>query len=78
MAILLGEQPILRTQHTDLWREKEAKNPKHQCGVDLEGTWMWYDSWVAVVRKHCQDHEARYKPAASIFVAEEAATAKTA
>jgi len=66
------------TQHTDLWREKEAKNPKHQYGVDLEGTWMWYDSWVAVVRKHCQDHEARYKPAASIFAAEEATTAKTA
>jgi hypothetical protein len=22
------------TQHTDLWHEKEAKNPKHQYGVD--------------------------------------------
>jgi len=55
------------SQHTDLWHAKDAKNPKYQYGVDLEGTWMWYDSWVAVVRKHCEENEARYKPAASMF-----------
>lgn len=66
------------TQHTELWQAKKAKDPKHQYGVDLEGTWMWYDSWVAVVRQHCQDHESRYKPAASIFAAEEAAASKQA
>lgn len=55
------------TQHTDLWKEKDAKNPKHQYGVEVEGQWLWYESWLSVVRKHCEEHQDRYKPAASIF-----------
>ena len=66
------------TQHTELWQAKGAKHPKHQYGVDLEGTWMWYDSWVAVVRKHCEDNEARYKAVASMFPAEYLAVKQTA
>lgn len=54
-------------QHTDLWKERDAKNPKHQYGVWVEGSWLWYEAWVSEVRKHCLEFESRYKPSASIF-----------
>jgi hypothetical protein len=50
-------------QHTDLWKQKDAKNPKHQLGVQVEGTWFWYEAWLSDVRKHCQSNEATYKAA---------------
>jgi hypothetical protein len=58
------------THHTDLWHEKDAKNPKYQYGVEVERQWLWYDSWVAVVRKHCEDHQDLYKPPTSILPSE--------
>jgi len=51
------------TQHTVLWKEKDAKNPKYQFGVQVEGSWFWYETWLTEVRKHCQDNEPLYKPA---------------
>lgn len=50
------------TQHTDLWKEKDAKNPKKQLGVQVEGSWYWYEPWVSEVRNHCQGNQALYKP----------------
>jgi hypothetical protein len=32
------------SQHTDLWKEKDARNPKKQFGVQVEGSWFWYES----------------------------------
>ena len=48
--------------HIDLWKEKDAKNPKKQLGVQVEGSWYWYEPWVEEVRKHCRENEAIYKP----------------
>jgi len=50
------------TQHTDLWKAKDARNPKYQFGVQVEGAWFWYETWVTEVRKHCQAKEVLYKP----------------
>lgn len=50
-------------QHTTLWKTKDAKNPKYQFGVQVEGSWFWYETWVAEVRRHCQENGAFYKPA---------------
>lgn len=52
------------SQHTFLWKDQDAKNPKHQFGVQVEGSWFWYDTWLTEVRKHCQDNASAYKPAA--------------
>jgi hypothetical protein len=52
-------------RHTDLWKDRDAKNPKFQFGTNVEGHWFWYDSWLNEVRKHCEEHAAWYKPAAS-------------
>lgn len=49
-------------QHTDLWKGKDAKNAKYQFGVQVEGTWFWYETWVTEVRKHCQENAPMYKP----------------
>ena len=53
--------------HTELWQAKHAKNPKHQYGVRVEGSWYWYEAWLEVVRKHCQEKDLKMKPAASMF-----------
>lgn len=52
-------------KHTLLWQEKEAKNPKHQYGTDVEGQWYWYEPWLNQVREHCKKNEAVYKPVGS-------------
>ncbi len=43
-------------QHTDFWKDLDAKNPKFQFGAEVvEASWLWYESWVNGVRKHCQE-----------------------
>ena len=46
--------------HTLLWQSKDAKDPAKGYGVVVEGSWYWYESWVAVVRQHCEENAARY------------------
>lgn len=53
------------TQHIDLWKEKDAKNPRYQFGTYVEGHWFWYETWLAEVRKHCVKNAVLYKPPAS-------------
>ena len=49
--------------HTVLWRELDAKNPSKAYGKagDYNNTWIWYESWLARVRAHCQEHAERYQ-----------------
>jgi len=60
-------------RHIDLWKEKDGKNPKHQWGVQVEGTWFWYESWLEEVRKFCKENEAIYKPVNSATPTQETA-----
>lgn len=48
-------------QHTDLWKGDDAKNPIKGYGTKIAKTWYWYDSWLAVVRKHCTDNAGTYR-----------------
>ncbi len=41
--------------HTLLWKSKDGKNPTNNYGTNVEGTWYWYERWVDVARKYCQD-----------------------
>lgn len=42
--------------HTQLWRSQDAKNPAKGYGTMVAGKlWHWYERWVDIVRKHCQD-----------------------
>jgi len=47
--------------HTDLWKLLDGRNPDKHLGVRISKTWYWYDSWLALVRKHCQDNTMQYK-----------------
>ncbi|WP_222845796.1 DUF3644 domain-containing protein [Flavilitoribacter nigricans] len=47
--------------HTELWKEKDAKNPDKHLGVTVEGAWYWYDNWVGIVEEHCKKNDAKYK-----------------
>jgi hypothetical protein len=49
--------------HTRLWKELSAKDPGKKFGKvgDYKNAWVWFDSWVARVRAHCQEHRDRYK-----------------
>jgi hypothetical protein len=47
--------------HTDLWRSRDAKNPKYQYGTPVEKAWYWYEGWVTEVRKHCMENAAKYQ-----------------
>ena len=40
--------------HTDLWKEKDAKNQKFSYGVKVSKFWYWYDNWLNEVRKFCE------------------------
>lgn len=42
------------TIHTDLWKEKDAKNPNFAYGVQVSKSWYWYDNWLQEVRKFCE------------------------
>ncbi|MGB8480515.1 MAG: DUF3644 domain-containing protein [Acidobacteriaceae bacterium] len=59
------------TQHTDLWKNRSARDPRHQFGVSVEGYWFWYEAWVTEVRKHCQENEAAYKTVLSVAPVEQ-------
>ncbi|MUV24958.1 hypothetical protein GNZ25_27300 [Burkholderia thailandensis] len=45
--------PKFRVQpdHVNLWKSEDAKNPSKGYGVQVEGAWYWYESWI----KRCID-----------------------
>lgn len=45
-------------QHTQLWKEKDAKNENKGFGVRVANTWYWYDNWIKEVEKYCLEHKA--------------------
>ena len=47
--------------HTNLWKAMDARNPAKGFGVAVYKAWYWYDSWVDVVRKYCQDNATVYR-----------------
>lgn len=56
-----GYKKFSINKHTDLWKEKDAKNPKYAYGVNVSGSWYWYSNWLDVVRKYCEENRAFLK-----------------
>ena len=46
-------------KHTQLWKEKDGKNPIKNYGVNVEGAWYWYDHWLKIVEDHCVKNKAQ-------------------
>jgi hypothetical protein len=36
----------IQPHHLTLWRTENAKDPAKGFGVDVQGSWFWYQSWV--------------------------------
>jgi len=47
--------------HTQLWKALDAKNPGKGYGWLIAGTWYWYESWLLVVRNHCEENTGLYQ-----------------
>lgn len=41
-------------QHTDLWKENDAKQPAKGYGVVVAKTWYWYETWLKQVEYYCK------------------------
>jgi hypothetical protein len=46
--------------HTQLWKEIDAKNPAKRFGVLVVKTWHWYEPWLDIVAAHRVSHAAEY------------------
>lgn len=51
----------IQPEHRDMWRAEDAKNPGKGHGVDVEGTWYWYDSWIQRCIQLCTKAGDKYK-----------------
>ena len=49
------------SHHTDLWKSRDDKNTSKGYGVQIAKTWYWYDTWLAEVRKHCNENVGAYR-----------------
>ena len=36
----------VQPEHVMLWKQADAKNPAKGFGVQVEGEWYWYESWI--------------------------------
>ena len=36
----------VQPEHVAMWKEQDAKNPGKGYGVQVEGAWYWYQSWI--------------------------------
>ena len=34
------------SDHVNMWKGEDAKNPAKGYGVNVQGVWYWYQSWV--------------------------------
>ena len=50
-------------KHTALWKDRDGKNASkgYGCPGDYKDSWVWFDSWLAIVLKHCEDGSDLYK-----------------
>jgi hypothetical protein len=51
-----------RHHHRQLWKRLDGKDPKFSYCVELGGQWFWYENWLDVVRKECEEHPKDYGP----------------
>jgi len=55
------------TEHTNLWKKLDAKNPAKGYGaITLGKQWGWYETWLNRVREECQQNPTVYRSIAAI------------
>jgi hypothetical protein len=51
----------VRPEHVDMWKAEDAKNPAKGYGIDVEGVWYWYDTWIRRCIELCAAAGEKYK-----------------
>jgi len=51
--------------HLDMWRGEDAKNPGKGFGVDVQGSWYWYQPWIDKCIELCTAAGDKYQGSAS-------------
>lgn len=51
----------VQREHLDMWRSEDAKNPAKGYGVEVEGVWYWYESWIKRCIELCTKAGDTYK-----------------
>jgi len=44
----------VQPEHVKMWKAEDAKNPGKGYGVDVQGTWFWYDNWIQRCIELCE------------------------
>lgn len=47
--------------HLKMWKSEDAKNTAKGFGVEVQGTWYWYQSWVDRAIELCRKAGTRYR-----------------
>lgn len=47
--------------HVDFWQSENAKDPLKEFGVEIQGSWYWYESWIARCLELCHEAGEKYK-----------------
>lgn len=47
-------------QHTQLWKQLDARKEGKGFGTKVANTWYWYDNWIKEVEKYCSDHKEEF------------------
>lgn len=48
-------------EHSTMWKQEDAKNPGKGYGVEVQGAWYWYQSWVDRCIQLCNAAGDRYR-----------------
>ncbi|MDT7516051.1 DUF3644 domain-containing protein [Rhodoferax mekongensis] len=51
----------VQPDHVDMWKAEGAKNPAKGYGVQVEGVWYWYDSWIKRCIELCSQAGTKYR-----------------
>lgn len=51
----------VQREHVDMWKAEDAKNPAKGYGVEVEGAWYWYESWIKRCIELCGQAGAKYR-----------------
>lgn len=55
-----GFRKFGRHQHTQLWKNLNAREEGKGFGVWVGGFWFWYDTWIKEVENHCEANKTDY------------------
>ena len=51
----------VQPEHVRMWKSENAKNPALGYGVEVQGTWFWYERWIDRCIELCESAGNRYK-----------------